>query len=134
MFTGPKQTKYKKTKKGTLKKYEFKSNNLKFGIIGLKATESGIINARQIESARQAIVRKMKRKGKIWIKIFPNLPITSKPTGIRMGKGKGAISHWAARISGGTVLFEATGPNLKIIFSAFKTGGAKLPIKTKIFT
>jgi large subunit ribosomal protein L16 len=134
MFTGPKRVKYKKTKKGRLSKLEFKANNLKFGTIGLKAVESGIINTRQIEASRQAIVRKMKRKGKIWIKIFPDLPITSKPTGVRMGKGKGQISHWAARVRGGTVLFEATGVNFNIVFSAFKTGGAKLPIKTKIFT
>jgi large subunit ribosomal protein L16 len=134
MLNEPRKTKYKKTKKGKLSKLEFKSNDLKFGTVGLKATESGLINARQIEACRQAISRKMKRKGKIWIKIFPDLPITSKPTGIRMGKGKGQVSHWAARVRGGTVLFEATGVNFNVIFSAFKTGGAKLPIKTKIFT
>ena len=134
MFNGPKQIKYKKTKKGRLSKLEFKSNNLQFGTIGLKAVESGVLSTRQIEASRQAIVRKMKRKGKVWIKIFPDLPITSKPTGVRMGKGKGQFSHWTARVRGGTVLFEATGLNFSIIFSAFKTGGAKLPIKTKIFT
>lgn len=134
MFTGPKQTKYKKTRKGRLKKFEYKSNKLTFGTIGLKAAESGIITTRQIEASRKAIVRRIKRKGKIWIKIFPDLPITSKPTGIRMGKGKGQISHWAARVRGGTVLFEVSGSNLSTIFSALKTGGAKLPVKTKIFT
>jgi large subunit ribosomal protein L16 len=133
MFTGPKQIKYKKTKKGKLSKFEFKSNKLVFGTFGLKAAESGIIHARQIEAARQAIVRKIKRNGKLWIKIFPDLPITSKPTGVRMGKGKGQISHWAARVRGGTVLFEITGVNQTSVFSALKTGGAKLPIKTKIF-
>jgi large subunit ribosomal protein L16 len=134
MFNGPRKIKYKKTKKGKLSKYEFKSNSLKFGTIGLKAMESGIINAQQIEASRQAIVRKLKRKGKIWIKVFPDLPITSKPTGVRMGKGKGQISHWGARIRGGTVIFEVTGLSFSIIFSALKTGGAKLPIKTKIFS
>lgn len=134
MFTGPKQVKYKKTKKGKLSKYEFKSNDLKFGTIGLKAIESGIINTRQIEAARQAIVRKIKRKGKVWIRIFPDLPITSKPTGVRMGKGKGQISHWATRVKGGTVLFEICGINFNLVYTALKTGGAKLPIKTKIFT
>lgn len=134
MFNGPKQTKYKKTRKGRLKKFEFKSNKLTFGTIGLKATESGIISSRQIEACRKAIVRRIKRKGKIWIKIFPDLPITSKPTGVRMGKGKGQISHWAARIRGGTVLFEVAGLNFSSIVSALKTGGAKLPVKTKIFT
>lgn len=133
MFNGPKQIKYKKTRKGKLGKLEYKANNLKFGTIGLKAAESGIINSRQIEAARQAIVRKIKRKGKIWIRIFPDLPITSKPTGIRMGKGKGQVSYWGTRVKGGTVLFEICGVNFNTVFSAFKTGGAKLPIKTKIF-
>lgn len=133
MLNGPRRTKYKKTKKGKLSKLEFKSNDLKFGTVGLKAAESGIINSRQIEAARQAIVRKIKRKGKIWIKIFPDLPITSKPTGVRMGKGKGQVSHWGARVSGGTVLFEVCGVNFNIVLTALKTGGAKLPIRTKIF-
>jgi large subunit ribosomal protein L16 len=134
MLNGPKQIKYKKIKKGKLKKLDYKKNNLKFGTIGLKAVESGIINSYQIEAARQAIVRKIKRKGKLWIRIFPDLPITSKPTGIRMGKGKGQFSHWGAKVKGGTVLFEVCGVTLNTILSAFKTGGAKLPIKTKIFT
>jgi large subunit ribosomal protein L16 len=133
MLNGPRQTKYKKTKKGKLAKLEFKSNRLTFGTIGLKAAESGIINTRQIEAARQAIVRKIKRKGKLWIKIFPDLPITSKSTGVRMGKGKGTISHWSARVRGGTVLFEICGVSFNTVLVAFRTGGAKLPIKTKIF-
>ena len=133
MFNGPKRIKFKKTKKGKLVKLEFKANQLKFGTIGLKAEEAGIINSRQIEAARQAIARKTKRKAKIWIKIFPDLPITSKPTGVRMGKGKGQLSHWGARVRGGTVLFEICGINLNNIINALKTAGAKLPIKTKIF-
>ena len=133
MYNGPRQTKYKKTKKGKLVKLEFKSNKLKFGTIGLKAAESGIISAKQIEAARQAIVRKIKRKGKVWIRIFPDLPITSKPTGIRMGKGKGQVDHWGARVRGGTVLFEVCGVSLNNVLAAFRTGGAKLPIKTKTF-
>ena len=133
MFNGPKKIKYKKTKKGKLVRFEFKANRLRFGTIGLKAAEAGILNSRQIEAARQAIVRKIKRKGKIWIKIFPDLPITSKPTGVRMGKGKGQVSHWGARVSGGTVLFEICGVNFNTVLSALKTGGAKLPIRTKIF-
>lgn len=133
MLNGPKQIKYKKTRKGKLGKFEYKTNDLNFGTIGLKAAESGVITIKQIEAARQAIVRKIKRKGKIWIRIFPYLSITSKPTGIRMGKGKGQISHWAARVKGGTVLFEICGVNFNTVFTAFKTGGAKLPIKTKIF-
>lgn len=135
MFNGPKKIKFKKTKKGKLVKLEFKSGSSKltFGTIGLKALEAGIINSRQIEAARQSISRKTKRKAKIWIKIFPDLPITSKPTGIRMGKGKGQFSHWGARVRGGTVLFEICGANLNMIATALKTAGAKLPIKTKIF-
>lgn len=133
MLNGPRQIKYKKTKKGKLSKLEFKANELKFGSIGLKAAESGILTYKQIEAARQAISRKTKRKIKIWIKIFPDLPITSKPTGIRMGKGKGTLSHWGARVRGGTVIFEISGINQNSIISALKTGGAKLPIKTKIF-
>jgi large subunit ribosomal protein L16 len=133
MFSGPKKLKYKKTRKGRLVKLEFKANTLKFGTVGLKAAESGILNSKQIEAARQAIVRKLKRKGKIWIRIFPYLPVSSKPTGVRMGKGKGQISHWGARVRGGTTLFEICGINFSTVFSALQTGGAKLPIKTKIF-
>jgi large subunit ribosomal protein L16 len=133
VLNGPKKIKHKNIKKGKLVKLEFKLNDLKFGNIGLKAAESGIINTKQIEAARQAIARKIKRKGKIWIRIFPDIPITVKPTGTRMGKGKGQFSHWGARVRGGTVIFEVCGINVATIFSALKTGGAKLPVKTKIF-
>lgn len=133
MYQGPKRTKYKKTKKGNLKKFEFKANTLHFGTIGLKAAESGAINSRQIEAARQALSRKIKKKGKIWIKIFPDLPITSKPKGTRMGKGKGAVSHWNAKVKCGSVLFEICGSNWNNVFKALKTCGAKLPIRTKVF-
>ena len=133
MFLQPKRLKYKKTRKGKLCKFEFKSNSLKFGTIGLKANESGFITARQIEAARQAIIRKTKRKGKLWIRIFPSIPITSKPIEVRMGKGKGSVAHWAARVRSGTVLFEICGINLNLAIIAFRTGGAKLPIKTLIF-
>lgn len=133
MFLQPKKLKYKKIRKGRLKKYNYKSNKLNFGTIGLKAFESGLLTARQIEAARQAIIRKIKRKGKLWIIIFPNLPITRKPTEVRMGKGKGAISHWAARVKGGNIIFELCGITRNTAIKAFKTGSAKLPIKTKIF-
>jgi large subunit ribosomal protein L16 len=133
MLNGPRKVKYKKTRKGKLKKLEFKSNKLKFGNIGLKAAKSGILNTRQIESARQAIVRKLKRKGKLWIKIFPYTSITKKSTGVRMGKGKGQITHWGAKVSGGTVLFEICGVSNEAAIPALKTGGAKLPVKTIIF-
>ena len=132
MFLQPKSVKYKKFRKSKLSKFEFKSNKLKFGTIGLKAVESGIITTRQIESARQAIMRKIKRKGKLWIRIFPNVSITAKPNESRMGKGKGPFSHWSVKVSGGQVLFELCGSKLNLALTAFKTGGAKLPVKTKI--
>jgi large subunit ribosomal protein L16 len=132
LFLQPNRVKYKKIKKGKLLKFSYK-NNLNFGTIGLKALESGFISARQLESARQAMARKIKKKGKLWIKIFPNLPITKKPTEVRMGKGKGNVSHWVAKIRGGSVLFEVCGINRKNAIKAFKTGSAKLPVKTQIF-
>ena len=132
MFNKSKQLKYLKIKKGKLKKLNFRSNDLRFGTVGLKAIESGILNFKQIEAARQAISRKIKKTGKIWIRIFPDLPITSKSTGIRMGKGKGQFSHWGVKISAGQILFEVCSIDHDIIYIAFKTGGAKLPIKTKL--
>lgn len=133
MLNRPRNVKYKKTRKGKLGKLEFKANKLSFGEVGLKAAESGIITSKQIEAARQAIVRKIRRKGKVWIKIFPDTPITKKSTGVRMGKGKGPVSHWGAKIKSGTVLFEICGVNINTVKTAFSTGQAKLPVKTKIF-
>lgn len=133
MFLQPKKIKYKKTKKGKLKNLEFRTNKLKFGTIGLKAVNSAIVSARQIEASRQAISRKIKKKGKVWIRIFPDLPITAKPIASRMGKGKGTLSHWGARVNGGSMIFEICGvKDPKIVKNALKTGGAKLPLKTKI--
>lgn len=130
----PKSTKFKKTRKRRQNtKFEFKSNNLEFGNIGIKSTTSGTITAKQIEAARQTIVRKIKRKGKIWIRIFPNMPVTSKPTESRMGKGKGAVSHWCAYVKGGTTLFEICGVSKQTAVEALKSGSAKLPVKTIIF-
>ena len=133
MFLQPKKIKYKKVRKGKLSKLEFKSNTLQFGEIGLKAKESGLINARQIETVRRVITRKIKKKGKIWIRIFPYLPITSKPTESRMGKGKGSVSHWVAKVRGGTVLFEICGVPKHIAKEALKSCSKKLSIKTRIF-
>ena len=133
MLNRPRNVKYKKTRKGKLKKLEFKSNKLSFGTIGLKSIESGIITYKQIEAGRQAIVRKIKRKGKVWIKIFPDVPVTAKSTGIRMGKGKGPVKHWVARVKSGTVLYETCGISFNVVKDAFKTGSAKLPVKTKTF-
>ena len=133
MFLQPRKTKYKKTRKGKLKKLEFKANTIRFGELGLKAEVAGMITARQIEAARRAIAKKIKRKGKVWICIFPDLPITAKPTESRMGKGKGAVSHWVARVRGGTTLFEVCGVPAHVAADALKSGSKKLPIKTKIF-
>ena len=133
MFLQPRKTKYRKARKGRLKKLEFKSNSVKFGELGLKAQVAGMITANQIEAARRTIARKIKRKGKIWIRIFPDLPITAKPTESRMGKGKGAVSYWVARVRGGTTLFEICGIPRHIAVEALKAGSEKLPVKTKIF-
>lgn len=103
-----------------------------FGTIGLKAVESGIISYKQIESARQVIKRRLNRKGKIWIRIFPNYPITRKPIEVRMGKGKGQVSYWASKVIGGNILFEICGISKDKAVYAFAAGSSKLPIKTKI--
>ena len=133
MFLQPKKTKYKKTKKGKLNKLEYKTNKLKFGTVGLKAVNSAMVTARQLEASRQAISRKIKKKGKLWIRTFPDIPITSKSVASRMGKGKGAISHWGARVKGGSIIFEVCGiKDSNLIKNALRTGGAKLPLETKI--
>ena len=134
MFLQPKRSKYKKLRKGKLARLDFKKNKLKFGCIGLKTLESGFITARQIESARQTINKKIKKKGKLWLRIFPDYPITKKPTEVRMGKGKGSVSHWSARVKSGTVIFELHGISIKIASSALKKGSSKLSLKTKIFS
>jgi large subunit ribosomal protein L16 len=133
MFLQPNRTKYRKIRKGRLSKLNFKSNTLKFGTVGLKSIESGMISSKQIEAARQAISRKIKRSGKLWLRINPTLPITAKPVEVRMGKGKGNVDYWSARVRGGTVLFELCGINLPLAKLAFKTGSAKLSVKTKVF-
>nr|QYC61902.1 ribosomal protein L16 [Stephanopyxis turris] len=134
MLLRPKKIKYKKLQKGTLPKLNFRSNKLRFGSIGLKALTSGIISSKQIEASRQAINRKINRKGKIWIRIFPNIPVTKKPSEVRMGKGKGNVNHWVAKISAGTILFEICGVTNQKAILGFKTGSAKLPIKTTVIT
>jgi large subunit ribosomal protein L16 len=105
---------------------------LRFGILGLKALEAGCVSSKQIEATRQAIARKIRRNGRIWVRIFPDLPITSKPIEVRMGKGKGAVDHWVAKISGGTIIFEIDGIPEKLAILALQTGSTKLPIKTAI--
>jgi len=133
MFLQPKKTKYKKTKKKLSSlKLDYKSNKLKFGNIGIKAATSGIITAKQIEATRRVIVKKINRTGKMWIRIFPDFPVTKKPTEVRMGKGKGSVHCWAANVKQGRILFEVCGIPYQKAFTAFAAGGAKLPIKTTI--
>lgn len=132
MFKQPQKLNYKKIKKGKLSRLNFKANKLSFGDVGLKAIESGVIRATQLESARQAISRKIRKKGKLWIRVFPDLPITAKPNESRMGGGKGSTSHWVVRVKKGTILFELISSDKNTIPIALRTGGSKLPIKTKI--
>jgi large subunit ribosomal protein L16 len=132
MFLQPKKKKFKKEQKGRLKFLAYKANKIVFGNFGLQAKESGTISARQLEAARQAINRKIKRKGKVWIRVFPDKPVTKKPTEVRMGKGKGSVAYWVTKVRAGTIIFELCGTTLQKSVLAFKTGGAKLPVKTQI--
>ena len=128
----PKQTKYRKQKKGRIKGIEMRCTDVRFGSYGLRALESGRISARQIEAARRVITRRMKRRGKVWIKIFPSTPVTSKPVEVRMGKGKGAVDYWVCPVRRGTLLYEVGGISKEVALQALKGGATKLPIATKI--
>jgi large subunit ribosomal protein L16 len=136
MILQPKRTKFKKYRKKYLKNLQTtKRSKLCFGEFGLKVLESSRLTARQIESVRQTINRTLRRKCKVWIMVFPHIPVTKKPNENRMGKGKGRISFWCAPVRAGTVLFEISGrASVKKIVSALKKGGAKLPVKTKLIT
>ena len=129
----PKKTKYRKQQKnkGQLKKTSYRGNELSFGSFGIKTLETAWITSRQIEAARQAVTRYMKREGKIWIRIFPDKPITKKPAEVRMGKGKGAPEYFVAVVNPGRILFEAEGVSLEIAKEALRLAAQKLPIKTK---
>jgi large subunit ribosomal protein L16 len=128
----PKQTKFKKAHKGTIKGLETKSNKVVFGKYGLKSVGYGRITARQIEATRVAIVRKVKKVShKLWIRIFPDIPVTKKPAEVRMGKGKGPVEYWACRVKPGKMLFELSDINIELAKEAFKSGSSKLPILTK---
>ena len=127
----PKRTKYRKAHKGRVRGTDSKCTKLDFGSYGLKSLEPGRVTARQIEATRRAITRKIKRAGKLWIRIFPDIPVTSKPTEVRMGKGKGAVDYWMCRVKSGRILFELEGVSFDLAKQAFQYGSAKLPIKTK---
>lgn len=127
----PKRTKFRKAQKGRIHGNAKGGSDLNFGAFGLKAMEPDRITARQIESARRAITRHMKRQGKVWIRIFPDVPVSKKPLEVRMGSGKGSPEFWVARVKPGRIMFEVDGVARKIAEEAFELAAAKLPIKTK---
>lgn len=127
----PKRTKFRKAHKGRIHGKAKGGMNLDFGAYGLKAQEPARVTARQIEAARRAITRHMKRAGRVWIRIFPDVPVSSKPTEVRMGKGKGTPEFWACRVKPGRIMFEIDGVPLAIAEEAMRLGAAKLPIKTR---
>lgn len=128
----PKRTKFRKLHKGRIKGLAKGGTDLNFGSFGLKAVEPERITARQIESARRAMVRHMKRQGRYWIRIFPDTPVTQKPTEVRMGKGKGSVEYWAAKVKPGRVMFELDGVPEGIAREALRLAAMKLPIKTRV--
>jgi len=127
----PKRTKFRKMQKGRIKGLAHRGSTIAFGSFGLKTTDEGFITSRQIESARVAMTRYMKREGKVWIRIFPDKPITSKPAEVRMGKGKGAPSHWVAVVKPGRVMFELDGVPMTVAQEALRLAAQKLPVRTK---
>ena len=127
----PKRTKFRKQFKGRIHGVSKGGTDLNFGSFGLKALEPERVTARQIEAARRAITRQMKRQGRVWIRVFPDVPVTSKPTEVRMGKGKGSVDFWACRVKPGRIMFEIDGVDLEIAREALRLGAAKLPIKTR---
>jgi len=130
----PKKTKFRKVMKGRNRGVATSGNKISFGEYGLKATERGRITARQIEAARRAMTRHIKRGGKIWIRLFPDKPITKKPIEVRQGKGKGNVEYWVAQTQPGRVLYEMEGVTEEIAREAFRLAAAKLPIKTTFVT
>ena len=130
----PKKTKYRKQQKGKLRGFATSRAKVSFGEFGLKATTRGRVTARQIEAARRAMTRHIKRGGKVWIRIFPDVPITKKPVEVRMGKGKGNVEYWVAKIQPGKVLYEMEGVSEEVAREAFRLAAAKLPIITSFVT
>ncbi|MEO1942488.1 MAG: 50S ribosomal protein L16 [Campylobacterales bacterium] len=130
----PKRTKYRKQQKGRNRGKAYRGNRLAFGTYGLKAIELGRIDSRQIEAGRVALSRTMKRTGKIWIRVFPDKPLTAKPVGVRMGKGKGSVEKWVMNIQPGRIIYEITGVDNATAMRALRLAAAKMPFKTKIVT
>jgi large subunit ribosomal protein L16 len=127
----PKRSKHRKMQKGRMKGDTKRGDTISFGTFGLKALDSVWLTNRQIESARQALTRHMKREGNVWIRIFPDKPITKKPAEVRMGKGKGNPEYWAAVVQPGRIIFEADGVPMQVAKEAFELAAQKLPIQTK---
>ena len=130
----PKKTKFRKAHKGRIHGVAKGGTDLNFGQYGLKATEPERVTARQIEAARRAITRQMKRQGRVWIRIFPDVPVSSKPTEVRMGKGKGSVEYWTARVKPGRIVFEVDGVPEAVAKEALRLGAMKLPITTRVIT
>ena len=127
----PKRTKFRKMMKGRMKGNATRGTAISFGSFGIKSMDESFITSRQIEAARIAVTRYMKREGKVWIRIFPDKPITAKPAEVRMGKGKGAPSHWVATVRPGRMLFECDGVPVAVAQEAMRLAAQKLPVKTK---
>ena len=130
----PKKTKFRKQFKGRIHGVAKGGTDLNFGQFGLKSLEPDRVNAREIEAARRAITREMKRQGRVWIRIFPDLPVSKKPTEVRMGKGKGSVELWAARVKPGRIVFEIDGVPEDVAKEALRLGAMKLPIMTRVVT
>ncbi|WP_297528520.1 50S ribosomal protein L16 [Thiohalobacter sp.] len=130
----PKRTKFRKQQKGRNRGLATTGNRVSFGEFALKAMDRGQVTARQIEAARRAITRHVKRGGKLWIRVFPDVPITKKPIEVRMGKGKGNVEYWVAKIQPGRVLYEIEGVSEEVAREAFRRAAAKLPVKTTFVT
>ena len=130
----PKRTKYRKQQKGRNRGLAYKGSSVCFGSFGLKAVTAGHITSRQIEAARIAMTRYIKREGKVWIRIFPDKPITSKPQEVRMGKGKGALDHYVAPVKPGRVMFDLDGVDQETAAEALRLAAQKLPVQTKMLT
>ncbi len=128
----PKKTKFRKAHKGRIHGLAKGGTDLNFGAFGLKATAPGRVTARQIEAARRAMTRHMKRAGRVWIRIFPDVPVSKKPTEVRMGKGKGSPEFWVCRVKPGRIMFEIDGVSPTVAREAFDRAAAKLPIGTRI--
>ena len=130
----PKRTKFRKKQKGRVKGIAQRGHTINFGSFGIKSLEAGWITSRQIEAARIAVTRKMKREGQVWIRFFPDKPITKKPAEVRMGKGKGAPEYWVAVVKPGTIMFEAGGVTTELAKEALRLAAQKLPVRTKFVT